>query len=189
MLQKDNKGNTLSEVKTDVSNFLGLDGDDTIENNSTQIPNSGSSLLTPLTDTDFSTIISPFDSDKDGFFVDLEPAMPQERTRLRFKFVDYQINNNQPTKYGMKTSIRLSLNGYYGDEKFLVITETFYLNPGEQINGRLKIFCQDLFSAFGLKSADLKDLIGREGTAIITYTTGSDGVTRWPHLSQFEALS
>ncbi|MDK2937384.1 MAG: hypothetical protein PWP62_2392 [Eubacteriaceae bacterium] len=189
-MQENNiNGTTLSENKTDVLNYLGLEGDEIIENDSTQNPNSGSALLNPLSDADVSTIISPFDSGKESFFVDLEIEMPQEGSRIPFKIDNCQIDKNQLTKYGIKTAIRMRMNGYYADEKFLVVTETFYLTPGEQVNGRFKLFCQDLFSAFGLKSADLLDLIGFEGTAFITYTTGTDGTTRWPHLSQFKSLS
>lgn len=188
MLENETNEISIADDENVVIESLGLDGDDVVDTNSTQILNSDSPRLNLLSYTEVSSIFTPFNPDGDDFFINLEPEIPQEGSRIAFKIDNCQITQNKPTKYGIKTSIWVRMNGYYNDGKTVVIAETFYLNPGEPINGRFKAFCQDLFNAFGLKSANLKDLVGREGTAIISYTMGSDGITKWPHLSQFKPL-
>lgn len=125
-------------------------------------------------------------SDDDDLFIELETETPEDGTRLRFKITDCQINKNQPTKYGIKTTVRVRFNCIWGDGKIFPVYENFYTNPGEPISGRLMIFCKDLFGAFNLKGANLKDLIGYEGTALITYTLAEDGITKWAHLNTFQ---
>lgn len=155
---------------------------------------SGSTSILPeflnLTASDVSAVL-PSDvnlSDDDDLFIELEPETPQEGSRLRFKITDCQINKNQPTKYGIKTAVRVKFICNWGDGNIIPVYESFYTNPGEPISGRLKIFCTDLFGAFNLKGANLKDLIGHEGTALITYTLAEDGITKWGHLSTFQPL-
>lgn len=142
-----------------------------------------------LNDSEINAILPTDDDLFDDLFIELEPETPLEGSRLPFKLVDCQITKNQLTDFGVKTMVRVKLSCFWGDEKNTPVYEKFYINPGEPINGRLKAFCQDLFGAFNLKSANLKDLVGCEGTAVISYTLGKDGVTLWPHLSQFKPLS
>ncbi|WKY44865.1 hypothetical protein Q5O14_01865 [Eubacteriaceae bacterium ES2] len=178
----------MNEQNKNIDIVSLIDSDDRFEETTIKrITNADSTLLTPLAKDEVDSVFSPFEDD--DFIVNLKPEFPATGSRIRCVIDKYQIDKNQPTKYGMKTSIRLVLNGFYDDDKKKIeINEIFYKNPGEQISGRFRAFCQDLFSALGLEQANLKSLVGRELTAIITYTIGSDGITKWPHLSQFQPL-
>jgi hypothetical protein len=143
-----------------------------------------------ITDLEINAVLpSAGNLSDDDLFIELEPETPQDGSRISFKLTDCQINNNQPTDYGLKTSVSVKINCYFNDGKIFPVYEKFFMNPGEPVNGRLKAFCQDLFGAYNLQRANLKDLIGYEGTALITYSLAKDNVTKWPHLSNFEPLS
>jgi len=161
-------------------------GDETQTGNTATLPE-----FQNLTASEISAVL-PSDinlSDEDDLFVELEQETPPEGARLPFRLDDCQINKNQPTKYGIKTTVRVKLSCTWGNGKIFPVYENFFTNPGEPISGRLLIFCKDLFGAFNLKGANLRDLVGYEGTALITYTLAQDGITKYPHLNSFEPLS
>lgn len=178
----------MEEKTIDIRTFLNdcEAGDETQPGNTAALPE-----FQNLTASEISTVL-PSDinlSDDDDLFVELEQETPPEGARLPFKLDDCQINKNQPTKYGIKTTVRVKLSCTWGDGKIFPVYENFFTNPGEPISGRLLIFCKDLFGAFNLKGANLRDLVGYEGTALITYTLAQDGITKYPHLNSFEPLS
>lgn len=180
-----------TSIKTNM-NIESLLDDSIVSENSSPFINSEFEpplRMSPLTPNEINSILQTNQPSLNELFIDLEPETPLNGTQIRFKLVDYLLDNNQPTNYGIKTAVTFKFNCFFDDDKIYPVSERFFKNPGEPVSGRLKTFCSDLFGAFGLKRAHLEDLLGLEGTAVITYTLSKDGETNWPHLSEFKSLS